>query len=63
MPNAVSTVDKNLANLKIAKAQQQEAMLNFRQSLLSAQLTAVQDKYDEAQGLIGLYHALGRGAE
>ena len=57
MPNAVSTVDKNLANLKIAKAQQQEAMLNFRQSLLSAQLTAVQDKYDEAHGLIGLYHA------
>ena len=114
---------QNVANLKIAKAQQEEALLRFRQSLLdagnevnnaltqcqtarerlrldreqvaqlqttvmdtqllmdnsadvnylqvltarqslfSAQLTAVQDKYDEAQGVIGLYHALGGGLE
>ena len=38
-------------------------VLTARQSLLSAQLTAVQDKYDEAQGVIGLYHALGGGLE
>lgn len=36
-------------------------LLRFRQSLLSAQLTTVQDKYDEAQGVIGFYHALGGG--
>ena len=114
---------QNLANLKIAKAQQEEALLQFRQSLLnagnevndaltqcqtarerlrldkeqveqlrltvqdtqllmdnsaevnylqvltarqsllSAQLTAVQDKYDEAQGVVELYHALGGGLE
>ncbi len=110
---------ENIANLKIAKAQQQEALLSFRQSLLdagnevndalmqwqtarrrirldtrqaehltatlhdtqllmqhsadvnylqvitarqsllSAQLTVVQDCYDEIQGVIRLYHALG----
>ena len=38
-------------------------VLTARQSLLSAQLTAVQDKYDEAQGVIGLYHALGGGSD
>lgn len=38
-------------------------VLTVRQSLLSAQLSAVQDKYDEAQGVISLYHALGGGAE
>ena len=114
---------QNLANLKIAKAQQQEALLRFRQSLLdagtevndallqcqtarerlqldaeqvaqlqltvldtqllmdnssevdylqvlaarqsllSAQLTMVQDRYDEAQGVIRLYHALGGGVD
>ena len=114
---------QNLANLKIAKAQQEEALLQFRQSLLdagnevndaltqcqtarerlrldeeqveqlrltvqdtqllmdnsagvnylqvltarqsllSARLTAVQDKYDEAQGVVELYHALGGGLE
>lgn len=110
---------QNIANLKIAKAQQQEAMLTFRQSLLdagnevnnalaqwqnarerllldteqvekldatvsdtrllmensadvnylqvltarqsllSAQLTVIQDRYEEIQGVITLYHALG----
>ena len=118
-----STVDKNLANLKIAKAQQEEAVLQFRQSLLdagnevnnalaqwqtarerirldsgqveqlaltvddtellmensadtnylqvltarqsllSAQLTVASDRYDEIQGVINLYHALGGGTE
>ena len=38
-------------------------VLTARQSLLSAQLTAVQDKYDEAQGVVELYHALGGGLE
>ena len=110
---------ENIANLKIAKAQQEEAMLAFRQSLLdagnevndallqwqtarkrigldtkqvehlaatlrdtqllmqhsaevnylqvitarqsllSAQLTVAQDRYEEIQGVIQLYHALG----
>lgn len=114
---------QNLANLKIAKAQQEEAVLQFRQSLLdagnevnnalvqwqtarerirldsgqveqlaltvddtellmensadtnylqvltarqsllSAQLTVASDRYDEIQGVINLYHALGGGTE
>lgn len=110
----------NIANLKIAKAQQEEALLNFQQSLLdagkevndalaqwqaarqrielgkkqiyvlqevvrktkllmhnssttylevltaqqsllSAELTQAQDQFDEIQGIINLYHALGGG--
>ena len=114
---------QNLANLKIAKAQQEEAVLQFRQSLLdagnevnnalaqwqtarerirldngqveqltitlgdtellmensadtnylqvltarqsllSAQLAVASDRYDEIQGVIELYHALGGGSE
>ena len=38
-------------------------VLAARQSLLSAQLTMVQDRYDEAQGVIRLYHALGGGVD
>lgn len=38
-------------------------VITARQSLLSAQLTAVSDKYDEVQGLINLYHALGGGID
>ena len=114
---------QNLANLKIAKAQQEEAVLQFRQSLLdagnevnnaltqwqtarerirlasdqvkqltitlgdtellmenssdtnylqvltarqsllSAQLAVASDRYDEIQGVIELYHALGGGCD
>ena len=113
---------KNIANLRIAKAQQEEVLLSFRQSLLDAgtdvnnaliqwqtarqrqqidqqqilslestvrssellmqyssqnylevltarqtllqaELTAVSDRFDEIQGVINLYHALGGGAE
>lgn len=111
---------KNIANLKIAKAQQEEALLTFRQSLLDAgnevndallqwqtarkrveldkqqaaslksalkssellmeyssqnylevitarqsllqaELNTVTDRFDEIQGVINLYHALGGG--
>lgn len=111
---------KNMANLKIAKAQQEEALLDFRQSLLNAgtevndalmqwqtarkriqlskqqitslqsvvrssellmrhssqnylevltaqqtllqaELSAASDRFDEIQGVINLYHALGGG--
>ena len=38
-------------------------VLTARQSLLTARLSAVQDKYDEAQGVIELYHVLGGGLE
>ena len=109
---------QNVANLKVAKAQQEEALLTFRQSLLDAgtevnsallqwhrqrlkldeqqiaslesavrssellmlhssqnylevltarqtlldaELSAVADRFDEIQGVINLYHALGGG--
>lgn len=113
---------QNVANLKVAKAQQEEALLSFRQSLLDAgtevnnalmqwqiarqrlkldeqqiaslqsavrssellmrhssqnylevitarqtllqaELDAVSDRFDEIQGVINLYHALGGGYE
>lgn len=38
-------------------------VLTARQSLLSAQLTVASDRYDEIQGVIELYHALGGGAD
>ncbi len=114
---------QNIANLRIAKSQRQEALLQFRQSLLkagaevndalsqwqtararigvtgeqiasleeavkstaslmesstgasyievltarrdllAAELAQVQDRFDEIQGVISLYHALGGGGE
>ena len=38
-------------------------VLTARQSLLSAQLNVASDRYDEIQGVIELYHALGGGSE
>ncbi len=38
-------------------------VLTAQQTLLQAQLAEVSDKYDEIQGVINLYHALGGGAE
>ena len=38
-------------------------VLTARQSLLSAQLTLASDRYNEIQGVINLYHALGGGAD
>lgn len=37
-------------------------VLTARQSLLSARLTLASDRYNEIQGVINLYHALGGGA-
>lgn len=38
-------------------------VLTAQQTLLQAQLTEVADRYDEIQGVIDLYHALGGGAD
>ncbi len=38
-------------------------ILTARQSLLSAQLAGVADRFSEIQGMISLYHALGGGRE
>lgn len=38
-------------------------VLTAQQTLLQAKLTEVSDKYDEIQGVINLYHALGGGAD
>ena len=38
-------------------------VLTAQQTLLVAQLSEVTDKYDEIQGVINLYHALGGGAQ
>ena len=36
-------------------------VLIAQQNLLQAELTGAEDKYDEIQGVITLYHALGGG--
>ncbi len=36
-------------------------VLIAQQSLLQAELTRVEDKFNEIQGIINLYHALGGG--
>lgn len=120
MVEPLFTRGRNRANLKIARAQQEEALVNFRQSLLTAgaevndalvqwqtarrrleldnrqiealrsalrssellmqhssqnylevltarqsllqaELDAASDRFDEIQGVINLYHALGGG--
>ncbi len=38
-------------------------VLTARQTLLQARLAEVSDKYEEIQGVISLYNALGGGAE
>lgn len=38
-------------------------VLTAQQSLLSAQLTQITDKFDEIQGVVNLYHALGGGRD
>ena len=38
-------------------------ILTARQSLLQAELDAASDRFDEIQGVISLYHALGGGAD
>lgn len=38
-------------------------VLTAQQSLLSAEQTQAQDRFDEIQGIISLYHALGGGCE
>lgn len=38
-------------------------VLTAQQSLLSAQLSQVTDRFDEIQGLVNLYHALGGGRD
>lgn len=38
-------------------------VLTARQSLLQAELTEVNDRFDKIQGIINLYHALGGGCE
>mgnify|MGYP002764452521 CR=1 FL=1 len=38
-------------------------VLTAQQSLLQAQLAEVSDKYDEIQGVINLYQALGGGTK
>jgi outer membrane protein TolC len=36
-------------------------VLTAQQNLLQAELTEVSDRYEEIQGVISLYHALGGG--
>ena len=44
-----------------ASSQNYLEVLTARQTLLDAELSAVSDRFEEIQGVINLYHALGGG--
>ena len=47
--------------LMLHSSQNYLEVLTARQTLLEAELSAVSDRFDEIQGVINLYHALGGG--
>lgn len=47
--------------LMLHSSQNYLEVLTARQTLLDAELSAVADRFDEIQGVINLYHALGGG--
>ena len=47
--------------LMLHSSQNYLEVLTARQTLLDAELSAVTDRFDEIQGVINLYHALGGG--
>jgi multidrug efflux system outer membrane protein len=57
------TVDVTEKLMKNSSTTTYLEVLTAQQSLLSAQLTEVEDKYSEISAVIDLYHALGGGAE
>lgn len=56
-------VEVAVAQARASKLSVEAAVLSFRQSLLQAELTEANDRFDKIQGIINLYHALGGGNE
>ena len=50
---------QNRANLRIAKARQEQALVAFNQTLLQSRLSLTADRFDLIQGKINLFKALG----
>lgn len=59
--NSLQSALKSSELLMKYSSQNYLEVLTARQSLLSAELTVVSDQFDEIQGVINLYHALGGG--
>ena len=58
---SLQNVVRNSELLMLHSSQNYLEVLTARQSLLQAELTIVSDRFDEIQGVINLYHALGGG--
>lgn len=58
---SLQNVVRNSELLMLHSSQNYLEVLTARQSLLQAELTVVSDRFDEIQGVINLYHALGGG--
>ena len=59
--SSLSTALKNSELIMRYSSQNYLAVLTARQTLLHAEMDALSDKFDEIQGVINLYHALGGG--
>ena len=58
---SLQNVVRNSELLMLHSSQNYLGVLTARQSLLQAELTVASDRFDEIQGVINLYHALGGG--
>ena len=58
---SLQNVVRNSELLMLHSSQNYLEVLTARQSLLQAELTVASDRFDEIQGVINLYHALGGG--
>lgn len=58
-----SAVDNTRKLMEYSNSSSYLEVLTARQTLLQAELTEANDRFDRIQGVINLYHALGGGAE
>ena len=58
-----SAVDNTRKLMEYSSSSSYLEVLTARQTLLQAELTEANDRFDKIQGVINLYHALGGGAE
>lgn len=58
-----SAVDNTRKLMEYSSSSGYLEVLTARQTLLQAELTEANDRFDKIQGVINLYHALGGGAD
>lgn len=58
-----TAVDNTQQLMEFSNSASYLEVLTVRQALLQAELTETNDRFDQIQGIINLYHSLGGGAE